>query len=44
MDTILTNFLVAVAAQVAAHFLCKWLEESPQGQVSTKRTLSELQL
>ena len=26
MDTILTNFLVAVAAQVAAHFLCKWLD------------------
>ena len=26
MDTILTNFLVAVVAQVAAHFLCKWLD------------------
>ncbi len=32
MDTILTNFLVAVAAQVAAHFLCKWLESHRKGK------------
>ena len=32
MDTILTNFLEAVAAQVAAHFLCKWLESHRKGK------------
>ena len=32
MDTILTNFLVAVAAQVAAHLLCKWLESHRKGK------------
>ena len=32
METILTNFLVAVAAQVAAHFLCKWLESHRKGK------------
>ena len=32
MDTILTNFLVAVAAQVAAHFLRKWLESHRKGK------------
>ena len=32
MDTTLTNFLVAVVAQVAAHFLCKWLESHRKGK------------
>ena len=36
MDTILTNFLVAVAAQVAAHFLCKWLERHRKGKKAQK--------
>ena len=32
MADILTNFVVAVAAQVAAYFLCKWLESHRKGK------------
>ena len=32
MDTILINFIVAVAAQVAATYLCKWLDSHRKGK------------
>ena len=32
MDTILTNFLVAVAAQEVCSYLCKWLESHRKGK------------
>ena len=32
MADILTNFVVAVATQVAAYFLCKWLESHHKGK------------
>ena len=32
VDTILTNILVAVAAQVIADRLCKWLDNYRKGQ------------
>ena len=32
MNSILGNFLVAVAAQVAATYLCKWLESHRKGK------------
>ena len=32
MNSILVNFLVAVAAQVAATYLCKWLESHRKGK------------
>ena len=32
MDTILINFIVAVAAQVAATYLCKWLDRHRKGK------------
>ena len=32
MIDIFTNFIVAVAAQVAATYLCKWLDSCHKGQ------------
>ena len=32
MIDIFTNFIVAVAAQVAATYLCKWLESHRKGK------------
>ena len=32
MQAILTDFLVAVAAQVTAYYLCKWLNDHFKGQ------------
>ena len=32
MQAILTDFLVAVVAQVTAYYLCKWLNDHFKGQ------------
>ena len=32
MQAILTDFLVAVAAQVTAYYLCKWLDSYRKGK------------
>ena len=32
MEAILTDFLVAVAAQVTAYYLCKWLNSHHKGK------------
>ena len=32
MNSILGNFLVAVAAQVTANYLCKWLDRHSKGK------------
>ena len=32
MEAILTDFLVAVAAQVTAYYLCKWLNDHHKGK------------
>ena len=36
MQAILTDFLVAVAAQVTAYYLCKWLNDHFKGQLAQR--------
>ena len=35
MSSILVNFLVAVAAQITANYLCKWLDSHRKGETTT---------
>lgn len=32
MESILTSFLVAVGANVAAYYICKWLDDHSKGE------------
>ena len=32
MSSLLVNFLVAVAAQITANYLCKWLDSHRKGK------------
>ncbi len=32
MEAILTGFLVSIAASVAAHYVCKWLDGHRKGR------------
>ncbi len=32
MEAILTSFLVAVGANVAAYYICKWLDDHSKGK------------
>lgn len=32
METIITSFLVAVGANVASHYICKWLDSQRKGK------------